>query len=143
MSGYGLIPEVVYASTSVTARTTRTFDNFFGRFVYRHIKKELFWGYLPVSTQAGQYLAAEPEKAVLDYLYLNLAGIRGQEDFDGIRLNRERLRARLDPDRDQSGQGPKNPRSGRYRGEKMDGKKDRFGVGMARAEALRRGEGER
>jgi hypothetical protein len=99
MSDYGFIPEMVYAHTSVTAKTTRTFDNFFGRFIYRHTKKELFWGYIPVSTPAGQYLEAEPEKAVLDYLYLNLAGIRGQEDFNGIRLNREQMRARLDPEK--------------------------------------------
>lgn len=99
MSGYGLIPEMVYARTSVTAKTTRTFDNFFGHFIYRHIKKELFWGYIPVSTPTGQYLEAEPEKAVLDYLYLNLAGIRSQEDFDGIRLNHEQLRTRLDPEK--------------------------------------------
>lgn len=99
MSGYGFIPEMVYARTSVTAKITRTFDNFFGRFIYRHIKKELFWGYIPVSTPAGQYLEAEPEKALLDYLYLNMAGIRNQEDFDGIRLNHEQLRARLDPEK--------------------------------------------
>ncbi|MFN2267038.1 MAG: hypothetical protein ABR542_07265 [Desulfonatronovibrio sp.] len=97
MSNYGFIPEMVYAKTSVTAKTTRTFDNFFGRFIYRHVKKELFWGYIPVSTQAGQYLQAEPEKAVLDYLYLNLSRVQSQENFDELRLNQAQLRESLNP----------------------------------------------
>lgn len=96
---YGFIPEMVYAHTSVTAKTNRVFDNDFGRFIYRHIKKELFWGYRAVSSKSGLYLMAEPEKAVLDYLYLNLAKIRSQEDFEGLRFNGGQLGSRLKPDR--------------------------------------------
>lgn len=96
LSFYGFIPEMVYAHISVTSRINRMFENRFGRFVYRHIKKDLFWGYKEVSTQYGFYLMAEPEKALLDYLYLNLDKIRSQADFDGIRLNDDQLRRHLD-----------------------------------------------
>ncbi len=96
LAGYGFIPEMVYAVVSVTAKINRTFDNYFGRFIYRHIKSTLFWGYAPVETRHGLYLMAEPEKALLDYLYLNLAVINSQEDLESIRLNRDQLKARLD-----------------------------------------------
>jgi len=96
---HGFIPEMVYAQTSVTSRTTRTFNNVLGRFIYRHVKKELYWGYEKISSGACPYLMAEPEKAVLDYLYLNQTSIRTQADFESIRLNYEQLRVSLNPDK--------------------------------------------
>ena len=68
LAWYGFIPEMVYAYISVTARINRRFTNYFGTFIYRHIKPELFWGYTEIKTQHGRYLIAEPEKALLDYL---------------------------------------------------------------------------
>lgn len=50
-------------------------------------------------TENGHFLLAEPEKALLDYLYLNPAKIRSKADFDNIRLNRDRLRDHLDADK--------------------------------------------
>ena len=91
LSTYGFIPEMVYAHVCVTAKTNRTFDNRFGRFIYRHLKSELFWGYREERTDTGWYLIAEPEKAVLDYLYLNLSRIRSESDFQSLRFNEERL----------------------------------------------------
>ena len=99
LSYYGFIPEVVYTHLSVTAKTNRTFDNYFGHFIYRHIKKELFWGYSDVQTEYGLYLRAEPEKALLDYLYLNLAKIQSQADIDNIRLNHDQLNQHLDKEK--------------------------------------------
>jgi len=99
LAWYGFIPEIVYAYTSVTARVTRTFDNAFGRFIYRHVKSELFWGYVEMKTDQGPYLMAEPEKALLDYFYLNLARLNSEEDFDHIRLNREQMAGTLDKDK--------------------------------------------
>lgn len=93
---YGFIPEMVYAFVSVTSKINRTFDNCFGRFIYRHIKNSLFWGYEPVETRHGIYLIAEPEKALLDYLYLNLAVINSQADLESMRFNRNQLRQHLD-----------------------------------------------
>lgn len=97
---YGLIPEIVFNPTSVTAKTTRTFKNSFGLFSYRHLKKELFFGYRKVSANNQIYLIAEPEKALLDYLYLNSSKIKTPEDIEELRfneieikkLNKEKLR---------------------------------------------------
>jgi hypothetical protein len=99
LAWYGFIPEMVYARVSVTARTNRTFTNDFGTFIYRHVKAELFWGYVEIKTDHGHYLLAEPEKALLDYLYLNLSKIRNDADFENIRLNADRLKETLDADK--------------------------------------------
>jgi hypothetical protein len=99
LSWYGFIPEIVYAYTSVTARITRTFENACGRFIYRHVKSELFWGYVEMKTNHGPYLLAEPEKALLDYLYLNLARINNEDDFENIRLNEEQMEKTLNKDK--------------------------------------------
>ncbi len=91
LSFYGFIPEMVYAHVSVTGKINRTFDNKFGHFIYRHLKSELFWGYREVRTDTGRYLIAEPEKAVLDYLYLNLSKINSDSDFENLRFNEDRF----------------------------------------------------
>ena len=91
LSSYGFIPEMVYAYVSVTAKINRTFDNKFGHFIYRHVKSEVFWGYREVRTGAGRYLIAEPEKALLDYLYLNLSKINSESDFENLRFNEDRI----------------------------------------------------
>jgi len=99
LAWYGFIPEIVYAYTSVTAKITRTFENVCGRFIYRHMKSELFWGYVEKKTDHGPYLMAEPEKALLDYFYLNLARIKNEEDFGNIRLNEEQMYQTLNKDK--------------------------------------------
>ena len=69
---YGLIPERVLDVTSVTTRKTQAFHNEVGHFIYRHIKKECFSGFKLVKDEAGlPYFIAEPEKAVVDFLYFN------------------------------------------------------------------------
>lgn len=87
LSHHGLIPEMVYMVTAVTSKTTRTFENEFGLFSYRHLKRNLFFGYERIDTKEGIFLLAEPEKALLDYLYLNLPKINDEDDLDAIRLN--------------------------------------------------------
>jgi hypothetical protein len=99
LAWYGFIPEIVYAYTSVTARITRTFENTCGRFIYRHVKSELFWGYVDMKTDNGAFLLAEPEKALLDYFYLNLARINNEDDFENIRLNEEQMENTLNKDK--------------------------------------------
>jgi predicted transcriptional regulator of viral defense system len=99
LAWYGFIPEMVYSYVSVTARINRKFTNDFGTFLYRHIKPELFWGYTETKTRHGHYLMAEPEKALLDYLYLNLSKIRNEADFDNIRFNMDTIKEKLDADK--------------------------------------------
>jgi hypothetical protein len=97
LAWYGFIPEMVYAHVSVTARINRKFTNDFGTFIYRHLKAELFWGYTEIKTQHGHFLLAEPEKAILDYFYLNLAKINNDADFENIRFNLEAIKEKCDP----------------------------------------------
>ncbi|MCK5725027.1 MAG: hypothetical protein KAI84_21005 [Gammaproteobacteria bacterium] len=99
LAAYGFIPEIVYSYVSVTGKTNRTFDNKFGHFIYRHLKTELFWGYREVRTSSGWYLIAEPEKAILDYLYLNLSKINSESDFENLRFNEDRLCETLNRDK--------------------------------------------
>jgi hypothetical protein len=99
LAWYGFIPEMVYACISITAKINRKFTNYFGTFLYRHIKPELFWGYTEIKTEHGHYLIAEPEKALLDYLYLNLSKIRNEVDFDNIRFNMDTIKEKLDADK--------------------------------------------
>lgn len=96
LSSYKLIPEKVTAATSVTTRKTKVFHNQAGVFVYRHLKPALYFGFVAQKDESGYpYFMAEPEKALLDYLYLNLGSINDKDKnyFTGfLRLqNRSRL----------------------------------------------------
>ena len=99
LAWHGFIPEMVYAYVSLTARINRKFTNDFGTFLYRHIKPELFWGYTEMKTEHGHFLLAEPEKALLDYLYLNLSKITTEADFDNIRFNMDTIKEKLNADK--------------------------------------------
>ncbi|MBN2393044.1 MAG: hypothetical protein JXR84_20110 [Anaerolineae bacterium] len=72
---YGLIPEYVPAVTSVTTSRTGYWATPLGRFEYRHIKPELFYGYRTEAVAVGQTaMVAGPEKALLDLVYLQPGG---------------------------------------------------------------------
>jgi predicted transcriptional regulator of viral defense system len=86
LSYHGVIPEIVYSLTCITTRNNRKFTNSFGNFIYRNIKPSLFFGYKVVETKNSKYLLADPEKALLDYLYLNSTDENG---FDELRINKE------------------------------------------------------
>jgi len=87
---YGWIPEGVFTVTSVTTLKTAFFSNETGHFQYTNIKKSLFFGFwFP-----GNLRMAEPEKALLDYLYLHpeLVSI---EDFESLRWFREEISEKI------------------------------------------------
>ena len=48
------------------------FKNAFGIFDYRNIRQDLFFGTRQVEMAEGNFLMAEPEKAVVDFFYFNL-----------------------------------------------------------------------
>ena len=87
LSIYGLIPEMIFAITSLSAKANRKVQNDFGLFIYRHINSRLFFAYIPIETKFGKYLLAEPEKALLDYFYLNLGKINNIDDIKELRIN--------------------------------------------------------
>ena len=72
---YGLIPEFVPATTSITTRKTCKFKNEFGVFTYQHVKPNNFGGFNAIQDQKTNLtiLIASAEKAVIDFFYLNLS----------------------------------------------------------------------
>lgn len=73
LSYYGFIPEAVADVTSVTSKKTNCFKNSLGQFIYQHVKPAVFNGYHSFKDEAGvDVLIAGPEKAIVDFLYLNL-----------------------------------------------------------------------
>lgn len=99
LSFYGLIPERVADITCVTSKKTARFRNVLGTFIYQHIKEECFTGFRELKDEAGLiYFMAVPEKAVVDFLYLNQNRFKADHDkelFDSFRFqNVERLNKR-------------------------------------------------
>jgi len=70
LSYYGLIPEMTVLYTSVSTRQTKRFQNDFGAFAYRRLKPGVFFGYRRVEMDGHGIMMAEPEKALLDFWYL-------------------------------------------------------------------------
>jgi len=76
LSRYGLIPERVADVTSVSTKKTARFTNDFGTFIYQTVKPSAFRGFISAKDEAGlPYFIAEPEKAMADFVYLNLGKI--------------------------------------------------------------------
>jgi len=77
-----LIPEYVPSVTSITTGRPETLSNPLGRFVFKHVKKSVFFGFEPADLGDGQAaFVARPEKALLDLLYLTA----GSDDLDYLR----------------------------------------------------------
>ena len=98
LAHYQLIPESVYGITSAATKKTTTLKTPLGNFIYRSLKPELFFGYVPIPFQNQRYLIAEPEKALLDYFYLN-STLLNDDDFAGLRINREEFLAKVNQEK--------------------------------------------
>lgn len=94
LSWYGFIPEGVFQITSCTTLKTHSFDTPLGSFSYRHIKPALFFGYQLEEWKDYHFAIAEPEKAVIDYLYLNHE-IEEPDDFESLRWSSTEMINRL------------------------------------------------
>lgn len=72
---YGIIPDIPQSITCVTNRSTRCYQTPFGSFLFRSIKELAFFGFETIteSKYKFSYQIALPEKALLDFLYFNLA----------------------------------------------------------------------
>ncbi len=68
---HGLIPEGVAVYTSVTTRRPVELKTPVGRYSYRQLTRNLFWGYERLEAGGGEAFIALPEKAILDLFYLN------------------------------------------------------------------------
>jgi predicted transcriptional regulator of viral defense system len=93
LSFHNLIPEIVYAQTSVTTRLPKQFENETGTYTYHQIKRSAYRDYqlLPIPNHTRKVIMATPEKAILDYLYYHPELVT-PDDFLSLRLNAEVLR---------------------------------------------------
>ena len=90
LSYYSIIPEVSMAVVSITAKATRRFKNSHGLFIYRSVRPGSFRGYIIEKHNGFDILIAEPEKALVDYLYFKtLRG--GTFDKKAERIDQKRV----------------------------------------------------
>jgi hypothetical protein len=81
LSFYDLIPERVYDITSITTKKTTRFVNKFGVFTYQHVKPGAFRGFIIAKDESGLvFFIAKPEKAIVDFLYLNLHRFKSTDE---------------------------------------------------------------
>lgn len=71
LSKNNILAEAVFKITSVTTKSTRTYETELGTFVYRNVKESLFCGYKRVVWRDKQIWEATKEKALQDWKYLN------------------------------------------------------------------------
>lgn len=89
---YNMLPEMSYMVTSATTKPTRLFTTANASFGYYTIKKEAYTGYSLVKTDTKSFLIADPEKALLDYLYFETLGKRPHNDRLNLKnINKEKL----------------------------------------------------
>jgi len=69
---YGISTQSPRTITCVTTERPGDFNSRSIRISYRGISPRLYWGFLRKQTLYGSYLIAEPEKAILDWIYLGL-----------------------------------------------------------------------
>ena len=99
LSFYGMIPEMVVQTTSVTTLKTERFTNDFGEFSYNNVKKELFFGYeSKLLDDNHSVLFATPEKALLDLLYL-YPFYNTSEEIENLRLDDSFMQEEFDLER--------------------------------------------
>jgi predicted transcriptional regulator of viral defense system len=92
LSYYHLIPEIIYTITSATTKPTRELEALDKVFHYYKIKKEAFLGYEPRRMDNLTVLLAEPEKALVDYLYfVSLGKKRLSERLATKNLNKKKV----------------------------------------------------
>jgi predicted transcriptional regulator of viral defense system len=92
---YGIIPEAITQITAVSSLKTTDFQNAFGQFSYLKVKPDLLFGYSILPLGKHSIRIAQPEKAILDLLYLypfyntknEIENLRFDEDFIHNELN--------------------------------------------------------
>jgi predicted transcriptional regulator of viral defense system len=78
---YGIIPDIPGTYTSVSSRKTISYQNDFGKYIYQKIKKDFFTGYVRREIGGITFNLATPEKAILDFIYLNKNEIVASDDY--------------------------------------------------------------
>jgi len=92
---YGFIPEAVYKTTSVTTKKTSRFQQDNIVFEYRSIHSRFNFGYTLVNWKNVAIKIAEPEKAIIDYFYLNTE-INTIDRIEDMRFNTIAMNEQID-----------------------------------------------
>jgi len=89
LSLYGVIPEGIYVTTSITTKSGRLFSNKIGNFRYQNIKNKLFLGYQELDYKGNSIRLAYKAKALFDTIYLRSFSNSSLEYelTEGLRLN--------------------------------------------------------
>jgi predicted transcriptional regulator of viral defense system len=97
LSYYGFIPEGVFKTTAVSTLKTQQFQTPIGNFGYQNIKPTIFFGYRLLPIGKHFYKMAEPEKAILDFVYLH-SELNSESHFEGLRLNIDEFKSTINLD---------------------------------------------
>lgn len=89
LSFYGIITGFPYQITSVSVKPTKSIEIGKKEFRYSQIESSLFWGY----EKQEDFLLAEKEKALLDYIYFGIKGLRNIsfDEMDLSEINKNKL----------------------------------------------------
>lgn len=89
---HSILPEMAYAVTSATTLPTRLFEVGEKTFAYLTIKRQAFTGYIPLRRHSRTVLMAEPEKALVDFLYFVALGKKPRNDrLQTTRLDKRKM----------------------------------------------------
>jgi predicted transcriptional regulator of viral defense system len=97
MAFYNFIPEGVFLTTSISTRNTASYSTPVGDFSYNNVKPTLFFGYKLIKADGFSIKIAEPEKVILDFLYLRKLDSR--DEIDSLRLNKIQIHDLVDFDK--------------------------------------------
>lgn len=97
---YGLIPEGVFMTTSVTTNRPLRIAMLGHDYSFSHIRRDLFVGYHLVGADRYKWKirVADLEKAIVDFFYFR-SHYQGIKEISGLRFNEPILRENLDIDR--------------------------------------------
>lgn len=95
LSRYGIMNQIPYTLTFATPKKSKKTVLGDREIEYRQIKKDLFFGY----KKEGRIFIAEPEKALLDQIYLFSLGkaLANFEEWDFSQLDRKKVLKFLEP----------------------------------------------
>ena len=92
---YNFIPEAVYAITSVSSVNTKTYNTSLATFSYQKIRAQCFNNYKVVEFHNRAFKIANPEKALVDFLYLR-SDLDTIDAIEGLRLDRDEILEQID-----------------------------------------------
>ena len=93
LNEWGIFNQSPSTLTCVSSKQVRSIETTSVKITFKTIKKDLFWGFVERKTRHGKYKLAEPEKAVLDWIYFRRKKKQplDLDEFELQRVSRSRL----------------------------------------------------